>query len=233
METIDWQTLCWENPNGKKNNIYVQSAVNFLTINGNVRGLSIGLHTKIYSDVVLGADTLIGKECVIGRGVTTGFESTILNNCIVGDDTHLSALSILQDNVIVGANCQLGYSSLVREGAHLDHAVSIGARVKIGENVRLKGGTRLGARAIIADNDPCDIPIYLSGLLLDTPITATRTNLQVDYDVFPLEWWFNATDDEINELNRSNINTIVEDWKVLKPIIFNLLTECGYWKGEK
>lgn len=95
-------------------------------------------HTYIDAGVV------IGRDCVIGPGVTMNGQTTVGESCVIGQNSRLSNAKIgssveIQSSVILDSN--VGDYSTVGPFAYLRPGSKIGAHVKIGDFVEVKNAT--------------------------------------------------------------------------------------------
>jgi sugar O-acyltransferase (sialic acid O-acetyltransferase NeuD family) len=77
--------------------------------------------TVVMPQVVINADTKIGKHCIINS------RSVVEHDCILGDYVHISPNASLGGNVIVGEGTQIGIGASVIQGIKIGKWVTIGA----------------------------------------------------------------------------------------------------------
>jgi bifunctional UDP-N-acetylglucosamine pyrophosphorylase/glucosamine-1-phosphate N-acetyltransferase len=80
-------------------------------------GCKIGAGTKIYPNVIVEGESLIGENCVIGPGTrivrsTIGDRTKVDNSVIlesrIGEDTKVGPFAYLRPNSTIGNNCKVG-----------------------------------------------------------------------------------------------------------------------------
>jgi UDP-3-O-[3-hydroxymyristoyl] glucosamine N-acyltransferase len=138
-------------------------------------GVSIGAHTVIERDAVIGEHTTIGPNCFVGAGVCLGANSVIKSNVtiypstIIGDRAILHAGAVLGSDgfgyvadwttgkyekfpqvgrLVIGSDFEMGANSTIDRGA-LDETV-IGDGVKIDNLVHVAHNVRIGNNVVIA-----------------------------------------------------------------------------------
>jgi len=131
---------------------------------------SVGSHAVIYSDVWLGADTLIGdgasiregnrigNRCLIGRYVTVNYDSSI------GDDTKIMDLSVVTGNCRIGADVFIsfhvvtvndnllgreGYDSERAVGPTIEDGAAVGAGAVLLPSVVIGEGATVASGAVV------------------------------------------------------------------------------------
>lgn len=90
---------------------------------------SIGEGSFIGKNVVINAETKIGKHCIINTG------AIIEHECSVGDFSHVSVGTTLCGEVIVGKNCLIGSRSTVIQCLTIGNECVIGAGAVVNRNL--------------------------------------------------------------------------------------------------
>jgi len=85
--------------------------------------------------VVVHANAIIGRGCVIGQGVTIGasegFVSTQTNKCpTIGDNCYLGAGAKILGHISIGHSCQIGAGAVVLSDIP-NHSVVVGAPARV------------------------------------------------------------------------------------------------------
>ena len=103
-------------------------------------GCKIGAGTKIYPNVIVEGESLIGEDCVIGPGSrivgsTIGDRTKVDNSVIlesrIGEDTKVGPFAYLRPNSTIGNNCKVGdfvevKNSSLGDGTKASHLSYIG-----------------------------------------------------------------------------------------------------------
>jgi len=132
---------------------------------------SIGPHSTIYYDVMIGHHTLIGDNasirekvrigeyCIISRGVTINYNTRVGNrtkimdlshitgNCEIGDDVFISVLVATTNDRAIG---RLEYDENRVQGPVIGNKVSIGAHANILPNVTIGEGAIVAASSVVS-----------------------------------------------------------------------------------
>jgi acetyltransferase-like isoleucine patch superfamily enzyme len=126
---------------------------------------SIGAHAVIYSDIEIGADSLvgdlasireqcrIGARCIIGRGVSLHPECTIGHETRIYDDSHLAVGTSVGRACFLAAHvCTTSDNALGRLPYSRDRVRGpvIGDRVAVGSGALILPGIVLGDDATVA-----------------------------------------------------------------------------------
>lgn len=97
----------------------------------------IGDGTFIGKNVVINAETKIGRHCIINTG------AIIEHECSIGDFTHISVGTILCGEVTVKDNCMIGAGTTVIQCININKNVVIGANstvlADVEENMKCYG----------------------------------------------------------------------------------------------
>ena len=93
----------------------------------------IGEATFIMQSVILGPDTIIGKNCIINTSVS------IEHGAFIGDNTHISTGALINGDVKIGEDSFIGSGAIIRNG------------INIGRNCFIKMGSIVDRD--IADNE--------------------------------------------------------------------------------
>ncbi|MFA9261748.1 MAG: hypothetical protein ACEQSB_00110 [Undibacterium sp.] len=104
----------------------------------------------------------------------------------------------------------------------------IGDDARIGDGATIGNYAKIGNYATIGNGDKCEFPLYIAPLPFGPTnyyVTATKTNLAIGCVLKPIEWWANASDSDILELDGKNA---LKYWRVAKSLIFALMDGCGY-----
>ena len=142
-------------------------------------GASIGNHSSIEANSVIGSNVIVGEVCQIRPNVTIYPGTTLGNRVVVQAGSVLGSTGfgytrddaghyqlfpqvgrlIIEDDVDIGANCTVDRGALdatvIRRGTKLDNMVHVGHNVEIGEDVvvaaqtGISGSSRIGAGAIV------------------------------------------------------------------------------------
>ncbi|MBP8168081.1 MAG: hypothetical protein KAX99_00310 [Azonexus sp.] len=85
--------------------------------------------------VVVHANAIIGRGCVIGQGITIGasegFVSPETNKCpTIGDNCYIGAGAKILGDIKIGDSCQIGAGAVVLKDMP-DHSVVVGAPARI------------------------------------------------------------------------------------------------------
>jgi UDP-3-O-[3-hydroxymyristoyl] glucosamine N-acyltransferase len=134
-------------------------------------GCSIGPHSTIYYDVIIGSNTLIGdgasirekvtigNYCIISRCVTINYNtnigdrvkimdlSHITGNCEIGDDVFISVLVATTNDRAIG---KLSYDETRVQGPKIGNRVSIGAQANILPNVVIGDDAIVAASSVVS-----------------------------------------------------------------------------------
>ena len=130
---------------------------------------SIGTHTVIYYDVVIGEHTLIGdgasireqcrigSYCIIGRYVTINYNTIIGNktkimdlahvtgNCTIGNEVFISMMITTTNDNALGAK---GYNEELMKGPTIEDGAMIGANVTLAARCNDRRKERLWVREL-------------------------------------------------------------------------------------
>src|SRR5207248_5868163 len=142
-------------------------------------GASIGNHSSIEANSVIGSNVIVGEECQIRPNVTIYPGTTLGNRVVVQAGSVLGSTGfgytrdeaghyhlfpqvgrlIVEDDVEIGANCTVDRGALdatiIRRGTKLDNMVHVGHNVEIGEDVviaaqtGISGSSKIGNGAVI------------------------------------------------------------------------------------
>ncbi|MCQ2547427.1 MAG: UDP-N-acetylglucosamine diphosphorylase [Clostridia bacterium] len=120
----------------------LENGVSFLDIESAFidENVKIGAGTKIYPNVVIEGDTVIGEGCVIGMGSkisnsTIGdkvnIETSYIIDSKVGNETNIGPFAYLRPNSVIGNNCKVGdfvevKNSSLGDGTKSAHLTYIG-----------------------------------------------------------------------------------------------------------
>jgi len=107
------------------------------------RGSAIGEHSELRANVVLYADTQIGKRCLIHSGAVIGADGF---GFATADGTHHKIPQV--GRVVIEDDVEIGANSAIDRGA-MDDTV-IGAGCKIDDLVMVAHGVRLGRGTLLA-----------------------------------------------------------------------------------
>lgn len=126
---------------------------------------SIGPHSVIYYDVVIGSETLIGdaasirensvigNRCIISRHVTVNYNCHVGDRTKVMDMTHLTGNMRIGSDVFVSVNVTTVNDNAIG-GAGYDEARVVGPTIEdgamIGAGAILLPGVRIGRAALVA-----------------------------------------------------------------------------------
>ena len=85
--------------------------------------------------VVLHANAIVGRDCVIGQGVTVGasegFVSREIHKCpVIGDNCYIGAGAKLFGDIKIGNNCQIGAAAVVLNDVP-DNSIVVGIPGKV------------------------------------------------------------------------------------------------------
>ena len=124
------------------NIILMEQGVEFMDIRSAYieEGCKIGAGTKIYPNVIVEGESLIGANCVIGPGSrivrsTIGDRTKVDNSVIlesrIGEDTKVGPFAYLRPNSTIGNNCKVGdfvevKNSSLGDGTKASHLSYIG-----------------------------------------------------------------------------------------------------------
>jgi acetyltransferase-like isoleucine patch superfamily enzyme len=148
---------------------------------------SIGPHSIIYYDVLIGSNTLIGdgasvreqcrigSRCVISRYVTINYNATIGNRTKIMDGSHITGNSIIGDDVFISLLVGSTNDNLVREG-YGDHVKgpTVGDRVVVGVGALLLPGVVIGSDATIAAGSVVTKDVEAATLVAGSPARLVR-----------------------------------------------------------
>jgi UDP-3-O-[3-hydroxymyristoyl] glucosamine N-acyltransferase len=124
-------------------------------------GCVIGENTRLIANVILCAETWIGKNCILHAGVVLGSDGFGLAND-QGRWVKVPQLGkvILEDHVEIGANSTVDrgalHDTVLAEGVKLDNLVHVGHNVQIGQHtaiagcVGIAGSSKIGSYCMIA-----------------------------------------------------------------------------------
>lgn len=90
----------------------------------------LGEGNLIGKQVVVNADTTIGKMCIINTG------ALIEHECMIGDFSHIAVRAVVCGNVKIGKNVFVGANSTIIQGLYLGNASVIGAATIITKDVK-------------------------------------------------------------------------------------------------
>lgn len=136
---------------------------------------SIGPHSTIYYDVMIGNNTLIGDNasirekctigeyCIISRGVTVNYNASIgdrtkimdlthiTGNCKIGEDVFISVLVKTTNDNAIGT---LGYDEERVIGPKINNGVLIGAGANLLPRVTVGEKSIVGASSVVSKDVP-------------------------------------------------------------------------------
>lgn len=132
--------------------------------------------SKIYGDSVIGKDTIIMENVILGYpehkilmeilGQNREIEEFNFAGCVVGPNSMIRAGSTIFSSVKTGKNFKTGHNVMIRENTEIGDNVLIGTNViidghvKIGNNVSIQGNVYIPTNVIIEDNvfiGPCAV----------------------------------------------------------------------------
>ncbi len=143
------------------------------------KNVTIGIGTKIYTQVYIGHDVSIGKDCTIYPGVKIYPGCQIGNHCIIHSNSVIGGEGfgfsvdergvfekipqlgnvVIADDVEIGSGCTIDRATLgstkIAKGCKLDNLIQIAHNVEIGENTviaaqaGIAGSSKIGARCMI------------------------------------------------------------------------------------
>ena len=105
----------------------------YIPSSASIGGSSIFAYGAI--GVVVHADAIIGRGCVIGQGITIGasegFVSPEANRCpTIGDNCYIGAGAKLLGDIKIGESCQIGAGAVVLKNIP-NHSVVVGAPARV------------------------------------------------------------------------------------------------------
>ncbi|MTI59425.1 MAG: transferase [Firmicutes bacterium] len=104
---------------------------------------------KIYPNVQIGRDVIIGDFCIIGnppQGKNSGELKTI-----IGDNAVIRANTIIYAGNIIGENFQTGHHVTVREYNKIGNNVSIGTSTCVEHHIEIQNNVRIHSQAFIPE----------------------------------------------------------------------------------
>jgi UDP-3-O-[3-hydroxymyristoyl] glucosamine N-acyltransferase len=165
---------CFVHPSAKLGKNVFIAAFSYISEN-----VVIGDHTKIFTQVFVGADTTIGHDCVFHPGVKVYNRSVIGNQVIIHSNTVIGSDGfgfapqadgsyskipqignvVIEDDVEIGSNTTIDRatmgSTFIRRGVKLDNLIQIAHNVEVGPNTvvaaqsGISGSTKLGGSSVI------------------------------------------------------------------------------------
>lgn len=129
---------------------------------------SVGPHSVIYYDVIVGGNTLIGdsasirekcrvgEKCIISRCVTVNYATTIGSRTKIMDNSHITGNAVIGSNVFISTMVGTTNDNLVRNG-YSDHVVGpvieddvvIGVGASLLPAVRIEHGATVAAGSVV------------------------------------------------------------------------------------
>lgn len=135
----------------------------------------VSANAVIYTDVTVGAETLIGdgasirekcrigRNCILARNVTVNYNTVIGNSTKIMDGTHITGNMTIGSNVFIGplvattndnSMGREGYSDETIRGPVVEDWVSIGAGAVILPGARMGEGSVIGANSVVSHDVP-------------------------------------------------------------------------------
>jgi acetyltransferase-like isoleucine patch superfamily enzyme len=149
---------------------------------------SIGPHSTIYCDVIIGDNTLIGdsasvrekvkigNRCIIARCVTINYEATIGDRTRIMDSTHITGNAEIGNDVFISLLVGTTNGNAMRSG-YVAQEVR-GPRIKdgamIGAGATLLPGVVIGEWSIVAAGSVVTKDVPASTLVAGVPARAVR-----------------------------------------------------------
>jgi len=148
-----------------------------------------GVHPSAASASAVPPSASIGPHVVIGRDVVLGDGVTIHAGCVIGDGVEIGAGSVLHPNVTIYANCVVGANAIIHSGAVIGadgfgFAPDQGRWVKIPQIGRVVIGNdvEIGANTSI-DRGALDDTVIGHGVKLDNQIQIGHNCIIGDHSV--------------------------------------------------
>ena len=139
------------------------------------RGAEIGPGTQLHAGVYIGAETHVGRDCVLWPNVVVREGTTIGDRVIIHPNTTLGADGfsyllrdgkhrkvpqvgrvVIEDDVEIGANCAVDRArsgeTRVRRGTKIDNLVQIGHNSDIGEDCIIVGQCGIAGSTTLEDH---------------------------------------------------------------------------------
>jgi len=129
-------------------------------------GVQLGNHVVVHAETRVGAATIAGDGCVLGRVPRPAATSTVARqelsplvigkNCMIGAGvvlyrgTEIAESCFLGDYASVRENCTLGEAVLVGQRVVVENSVEIGCYTKIQTGAYITASTKIGERVFIA-----------------------------------------------------------------------------------
>ena len=92
-------------------------------------GVEIGQGAQIMAGVILQANSVIGRDCIINTG------AYIDHDCTIGDQSCVAPGAVLCGNLTIGNDVFLGASACVLQGIEVGNDVVVGAGVTVRCNI--------------------------------------------------------------------------------------------------
>lgn len=178
-------------------------------------------NTTVYGTASIGKYTYINVNSVIYSNVKIGRYCSIARNCEIGVASHptffLSSHPFQFDKTIFSRDekyCQItkipwkGHSATV-----IGNDVWIGAKVVINSGVNIGDGVIIAANAVVTK----DIPDYAIVGGVPAKIIRYRFDESIIKELKILRWW-DLPIEKLSNLTFDNINTCIEELKILKDI---------------
>jgi len=106
-------------------------------------------HSKIYPNVIVGADAVIGEWCITGeppRGKKPGELQTR-----IGARAVIRSHTVIYAGNIIGDDFQTGHGALVREENEIGNNVSIGSHSIVEHHVKIGNGVRIHSNVFVPE----------------------------------------------------------------------------------
>ncbi len=106
-------------------------------------------NSKIYSNINIGADAVIGEWCIIGeppRGKKPGELETR-----IGARAVIRSHTVIYAGNVIGDDFQTGHGALVREENEIGNNVSIGSHSIVEHHVKIGNGVRVHSNVFVPE----------------------------------------------------------------------------------
>ncbi len=104
---------------------------------------------KVYPNVILGKNVIIGDYCIIGhppKGKKSGELKTV-----IGDNAVIRSHTVIYAGNEIGSNFQTGHHVLIRAHNKIGRNVSIGTNSVIEHHIRIADGVRMHTSVFIPE----------------------------------------------------------------------------------
>lgn len=150
---------------------------------------SIGPHSVIYYEVVIGSNTLIGdgasirekctigSNCIISRYVTINYAASVGDYSRVMDGTHITGNCIVGNNVFIAPNVGMANDNALGKLSY-DETAIIGPRIKDGASIGLGAlllpGVVIGENAIVGAGSVVATDVPDRAVVMGVPARVKR-----------------------------------------------------------